>query len=490
MRDANRGGDGGAGDAAPARDLEGVAVAVVGAGFTGLVAAWRLAGRGADVTLIEAGDTVGGLAAGCEILGRPVERAYHFLYRTDEHMIALLEELGMRERLTYHRSSVSTYYDGRLYPMESPLDLLRFTPLSLVNRVRAGVSVLRLQRVRDWRPLTGISAMDWLRKHAGQQVVDVIWAPLMRGKFDRYHESVTMCWLWGRIKQRVESRDPKLGGEALGYIDGGFVTVVDELVRRFEAAGGTVELSSPVRRLSAGEEGGPVTLETDAGAREFDRVLLTTPSNVAARLLEPFRARAPEYFDKLESVDYLGAAVLLFATEKPISRFYWHNINTPDSPFVVFLSLTSLVGSERFGGCHVYYIGDYVPREHPYMSDSEEALTDKWFDALGAMFPDFDRDSVIESKAFRFANAQHIVDVGFEERIVGHRTPAPGVYLCNFSQIFPMDRGTNYAVRDGSRMAELLAADALGRADVVDADPDRLAGASPDAAAARPAGAR
>ena len=119
--------------AIPSGDLSGTRVAVVGAGFTGLVAAWRLAVRGADVTLLEAGSSVGGLAAGCEILGRPVERAYHFLYRTDEHMISLLEELGMRERLSYHRSSVSTFYDGTLYPMENPVDLLRFTPLSFVK---------------------------------------------------------------------------------------------------------------------------------------------------------------------------------------------------------------------------------------------------------------------------------------------------------------------------------------------------------------------
>ena len=330
--------------------------------------------------------------------------------------------------------------------------------------------------MRDWRPLTGISAMDWLTKFAGRQVVDVIWAPLLRGKFDKYYADVTMCWLWGRIKQRVESRDPKLGGEALGYIEGGF----RDRDRRGAAPLRGRRRQRPVvpRRcavLSSPGAGGPVTLETEAGAEDFDRVLLTVPSNVADKLLEPFHAHRPEYFDKLRSVDYLDAAVLLFATDKPISRFYWHNINTPNSPFVVFLSLTSLIGTERFGGKHVYYIGDYVPRDHAYMSDSEEALSDKWFGALADMFPDFDRASVIESKAFRFANAQHIVDVGFEERIVGHRTPASGVYLCNFSQIFPMDRGTNYAVRDGSRMAELIAADVLGRTDVADTDPDRLA---------------
>ena len=183
---------------------------------------------------------------------------------------------------------------------------------------------------------------------------------------------------------------------------------------------------------------------------------MTVPCNVADRLLSDFKADAPEYFDRLNSIDYLDAAVLLFATDKPISDYYWHNINTPNSPFVVFLSLTSLIGTEKFGGKHVYYIGDYIPGEHPYMNQSEDELREHWFKALGDMFPACERDSVIESHVFRFKNAQHIVDVGFENKIVDYQTPCPGVFLCNFSQIFPMDRGTNYAVRDGVRMADLL----------------------------------
>lgn len=431
-------------------------VAIVGAGYTGLTTAYKLCQQGIDVTIYEAGDVAGGLAGGCEILGTPVEKAYHFLYRTDRHMLRLLEELELLEDLTYYRSSVSTYYDGKLYPMMGPLDLIRFTPLSLPNRIRAGLSVLYLQRVKNWKKLTSITAIEWLAKYAGEQVTDVIWRPLLKGKFDKYFDKITMCWLWGRIKQRVDSRDPQQGGEVLGYIEGGFSALTDVLVSRIEQGGGRIEFNTRIDELRHDSDSGEVKIAMGDREAGYDRVLLTVPCKVADKMLSAYRKEDPVYFEKLNSIDYLDAVILLFATDEPISDYYWHNINTPDSPFVVFLSLTSLIGTERFNGKHVYYIGDYVPREHRYMNMSEEDLTDTWFAALKEMFPGFSADSVLEKQVFRFKDAQHIVDVGFEEKIADYQTPCTGVYLCNFSQIFPMDRGTNYAVRDGYRMAELI----------------------------------
>ena len=430
-------------------------VAIVGAGYTGLTTAYKLCQQGIDVTIYEAGDGAGGLAGGCRLLGVPVEKAYHFLYRTDRHMLRLLEELDLLEGLTYHRSSVSTYYDGKLYPMMGPLDLIKFTPLSMLNRIRAGLSVLYLQRVKNWKRLTSITAMEWLTKYAGKQVTDVIWSPLLKGKFDKYFDKITMCWLWGRIKQRVDSRDPQKG-EVLGYIEGGFNALTDQLVSKIEQGGGRIRFNTRIDKLRHDPDTGKVGVLVEGQKKEFDRVLLTVPCKVADKMLDAYREIDPGYFQKLNSIDYLDAVILLFATDKPISNYYWHNINTPNSPFVVFLSLTSLIGTDRFNGKHVYYIGDYVPREHRYMNMSERDLVDTWFSSLKEMFPDFSTDSVLEKQLFRFKDAQHIVDVGFEDKIVDYETPCPGVYLCNFSQIFPMDRGTNYAVRDGYRMAELI----------------------------------
>lgn len=432
-------------------------IAIIGAGFTGLTAAYKLCQAGYNVKVFEASDVAGGLASGCSIAGLPIEKAYHFLYQTDEYMIQLLKELDIEKSLEFHKSSVSTYYNDILYPMENPIDLIRFKPLSLVNRVRAGLAVLYLQHVKDWKKLTKITAMDWLRKYAGRQVTDIIWEPLLKGKFDKYHDKVTMCWLWGRIKQRVDSRGGEHGGEALGYFNGGFRLIVDTLVDQINALGGKIEYRQPIKRISKNEND-KIIVETAAGQELFDRTLLTVPCGVSDRLLSEFHDLDKTYFDKLRSVDYLDAAVLLFATDKKITEYFWHNINNPDAPFVAFLSLTALVGTSQFDGKHIYYIGDYIPSDHPYMTQPESEISDMWLDYIKKMFPDFDNSWILDQKLYRFKDSQHIVDVGYENKMVPHETPCQGVYLCNFSQIFPMDRGTNYAVRDGYRMAEKIVA--------------------------------
>ena len=438
-------------------DLKGKNIAIVGGGFTGLTAAYKLTQLGAKVTIFEAGTSVGGLASGCTIQGDALEKAYHFLYKTDKHMIRLLKELNLENKLNFYKSSVSTFVNEKLYPMSNPTDLLKFSPLKFHNRVRLGLVVLYLQRVKNWQKLTEVSAIDWLNKYAGKEATKIVWEPLLKGKFDKYYKEITMCWLWGRIKQRADSRDNKMGGEVLGYIDGGFEIIINKLLEKIREGNlGSIVLNTVIKKVRRDKASQKVEVITKDNTSNFDKVLLTVPNHIAYQILKDYKEEYPIYFEKLLKVDYLDAAVLLFATDTPITKFYWHNINTVDSPFVVFLSLTSLIGNDRFNGKHVYYIGDYIPPEHQYMKISEEDLINLWFKSLKNIFPNFSFDSVIEKKLFRFKNAQHIVDIGFDKKIVSHKTPCKGVFLSNFSQIFPMDRGTNYAVRDGYKMAEKL----------------------------------
>ena len=182
-------------------------VAIIGGGYTGLVTAYRLAKKGIQTTIYERGTELGGLVVGFEIDGVPLERAYHFLYTTDSEILSLSEELGIRENISFYNSSVSLYYNDKLYPFMTPVDLLRFKEISFISRIRNGLAMLYLSYVRNWFPLTQITAYEWLLKYTGEDSMRVIWEPLLKGKFDTYYDKIAMSWLWARIRIRARSKD-------------------------------------------------------------------------------------------------------------------------------------------------------------------------------------------------------------------------------------------------------------------------------------------
>ncbi len=430
-------------------------VAIVGGGFSGLTAAYELAKAGYEVEVIEAAPQLGGLVAGFTLDdGFPLERAYHFLYTTDHHMIGMAEELGIRDRLEFHPSSIQALHEGSVYGFTTPADLLRFTPLSFIDRIRTGITGLRLQMLRDWRPLTTVTAYEWLCKVNGKKATDIVWKPLLMGKFDTYWDSITMAWLWTRIQVRQTSKVPGEQTERLGYFDGGFRTMVDRWVDELTARGAVLRTDTKVTRFT--ELDGRPALEINGVTRQFDAVLAAIPSGAFARAADEHPAMTAEYSEQLTRIDYLGARLMVFTTSEPITDAYWHQIHDLDAPFLVFLSLDSLIGTERTGGRHIYYIGDYVQNDDELMTMTDDEVRERWFTGLEKLIPAFRRDLVNESHVFGFRDAQHIVDVTYESRIPSMQTPLPGYFLANFSQVFPEDRGTNYAVRDGKLVAGLI----------------------------------
>jgi protoporphyrinogen oxidase len=424
-------------------------VAIIGGGFAGLSAAYHLGKEGVEVTLYEREKTLGGLAGGFSLLNMPLEKAYHFFYKTDKHLLGLAKELGIGEKAAFYKSSTATYYGGKLYRFMSAKDLLTFTPLPFFDRIRFGVTALYLQFLKNWRPLSKVTAYDWLMKWAGPKVTEVIWEPLLKGKFNKYYKVIAMSWLWRRIQIRAVSTDKD--GEMLGYFHGGFVAIVDAAEQKIRDFGGTIITEQGIDRIESSENGAAVIVNGER--QEFDAVIATVPSPAFARLIENNTQVSKGYLDKLKSIDYLGAVIMVFATDQEISPYFWHNINDSSIPFLVLLSTSALVGTESFNGKHIYYIGAYVPVEHRYFSQSEEEIAREWKDGLKKMFPHFDEGKILEEKFFRFKDAQHIVGTDYIDKIPAYQSPVPHVYLSNFSQIFPDDRGTNYAIEEGKKIA-------------------------------------
>src|SRR5208283_2946915 len=232
-------------------------ILIVGGGFTGLAAAYRLSlDPDFSITMLESSDQLGGLAGGFTMLGTSIEKTYHHLFLTDSCILRLVEDLGLGNKLMWCQSSIGIYRGGSCYPFLSPMDLLRFKPCGFSSRLRLGLVALYLKHKRDWRGFAGQPAHQWMLKACGRDAMESVWTPLLRGKFDRYYDSVSMAWLWARIHTRANSRRPGGGGEKLGYFRGGFGEVVrrleSELIRREVRiqTGATIEQFSPNQRTA------------------------------------------------------------------------------------------------------------------------------------------------------------------------------------------------------------------------------------------------
>lgn len=429
--------------------------AVIGGGLTGLVAAWELAKRGHAVTLLEASDDIGGLAAGFPLNGTSLEQAYHHVFMTDTDIRSLADELGIGATLRWHPSSMASYVGGRLYPFGSASQLLRFSPLPFLSRVRLGAVLFYLQRTKRWERFVGVAAAGWLLRACGKAAFSVVWKPLLAGKFHDHSPRVSMAWLWARVHVRANSKPHPFAREKLGYFDGGFRTLIEALRAALVREG--VEIRAGTKVSGIKHVGGALDVAIDHGTvLAVDRVVATVPSPLVASFIEGNPGVDGRFLAKLRSIDYLGAVCMVITTPQSLSPYYWINVSDAGAPFLVFVQHTNLVDKAAYGGEHVYYMGAYVPHDHPMFVGAESEVREKFLAYARRMFPSFDPSLVTQVRLFRLRNAQHVVDTEYPSRIPPCELPVPGVYLSNFSQIFPEDRGTNYAVREGRRVAALV----------------------------------
>lgn len=429
-------------------------IAILGGGYTGLVAAYDLC-RKHDVTLYERGAALGGLAGDFSLHGTSLERAYHHLFRSDQDISRLTDELGIRRQLRWLPASMAVYREGSFLPFSGALDLLRFSQLSLSARVRLGFAMWRLSRTTDWKPLAAQSAYAWLREQAGEEAVSVLWEPLLKAKFHDAYRDISMAWLWARIHIRSRSRTSLAGPELLGYFAGGFATLTRALEESIRAGGARVRVSTDARSLRRREDG-QIEVATAKDCAAYDQVLVTAPSPVFAQMLPNSDGVMEKYRQSLTRTTYLAAMTCVFSSTQRLTDAYWTSIVQPDHPFLVLVHHTALVGAEEFGGRYVYYLGQYLPHTHPEFNEADDAVIEHWLSCLGRMVPHFRRECVLESRLFKFRYAQHVVTTDHANLIPSARTPWPGLYLANFSQTFPEDRGTNYAIRDGRAVALLM----------------------------------
>ena len=434
---------------------------IIGGGAAGLAAAYELTGRGHYAEVFERAPFLGGQASTFPVGGGQLEKGYHHLFVSDTAMVELIHELGLGHKLAWLESRVGLFYGGKIWNFSTPMDLLRFTPLSFPQRVRVGLWTFLLQKTKNWRKFEGITAKDWIIQHMGREAYQVIWEPLLRGKFGEYYDQVSMTWLWGKIYLRVASRGKSLQKERLGYPMGSFGEVFDVLGERIAQQGGKVHTGAGVNRIVV-EDGVAAGLEAQLPGQEpqikrYDAVIATTPSYIFIRLAPPL---PQEYLDKLTNVRYLSAVLVILVLKQPLSPVYWMNVADRTLPFVGVIEHTNMIDRSLYGGNHIVYLTNYLSRESELYQKSGKELLEEFIPHLRKINPEFDSSWILEYHHHKVDGAQPIIGVNYSQRIPDHRTPIKKLYLANTTQIYPEDRGTNYSVRMGRQVARMVLEDA------------------------------
>lgn len=398
-------------------------IAIIGAGLSGLTVAYLLGKEGNRVTIFEKEKELGGLVSSFKIGNSKLEKSYHHFFKTDIELLELIKELGLKKKIIWNKSSVGLYFQKKMYPFLTAKDLLKFKPLTLIDKVKMGVVALYLTYDNNWEKYKKVKAYQWMKNKIGKNAYKVVWEPLLKGKFGDSYKEVSMSWLWARINTRGKSKDKK-GNEILGYLDGGLENIVIKLKEKILKKGGKIQLNTQIDCLKKIE-------------KEFDLIIDTRP---------------------IKKIKYLGAMTIVFSSNQNLSPYYWHNINDLKSPFIALIQHTNLIDKSKYNGKNIYYLGNYLEQKHRHFKESDEKIKNEWLSYLKKIYPNFDKKQINEIKVFKFKNAQQVVGIDYYKNLPSYKI-SKNRYQLNFAQIYPEDRGMNFSIKEAKKMSRIIKED-------------------------------
>lgn len=431
-------------------------IVVIGGGLAGLVASYDLSRAGHQVTVLESTPDFGGLASSLTIEGQPVERFYHFICRPDHHLIQLVKELGLDRKLNWQQTRTSFYYNGRYYAFGTPFDLLTFSAIPWLQRIRFGLHIMTSRYRAQWRWLDQIPAKPWLIESIGEEAYNVIWHPLLRVKFGLYDEKISAAWVWHRIWRVAQSRRHLWQRESFGYLEHGSATLVDSLVKWLQ--------EQPKVKLKAGVRVQPLEIvDNQVQHIRVGEELISADyviSTVALpTLLKLIPGQTSNYFQKASQVQYIGVVCALFSLKQPFSPNFWTNINDPRISFNGIIEQTNLNQNLRQAGLNLIYIPFYLPTYDNRYQAKDDALFAEYMGMLPLLHPHFQTDWVKEWYIFRAPYAQAVCLTNFAELKPDHQTPIRGLYVTDSTQFYPEDRTISAAIEQGRKVAGMILAE-------------------------------
>lgn len=458
-------------------------IAIVGSGFLGMTLAMRYADAGADVTLYESAPEIGGLASVWEIGDIVWDKHYHVILASDRHTRKLIEEIGLGDEFKWVETKTGFYTDGELLSMSNTKEFLTFPAIGLIDRLRLGATIFYASKVKDWRRLEKLSVEKWLTRWSGRNTFEKIWKPLLKAKLGDAYKETAASFIWASIQRMYSARNSGMKREMFGYVRGGYAKVLSRFSDVLVEKGVEIRLNSAVEsieKLASGklkvttaaarrhkdvkpnivrqhtkyatfqaavavapgfsgafmsepqpELGSVVQFPGDKAVAQFDRVILTCPSDKAEKMLPELDAKERR---SLNGIRYQGIVCASVMLRNSLSDYYVTNI-TDDTPFTGIIEMSAIVDKEEFNGNALVYLPRYVAPDDKLFEMTDEEIETYFLDALEEMYPHFKRSDVVTFKISRVRQVFPIPVVNYSTELSDMQSSVPGVHIVNSSHI-------------------------------------------------------
>lgn len=435
-------------------------IAIVGSGFLGLTLALRLAESGNKVTVFESADEIGGLASVWQIGDIIWDKHYHVTLLSDSFTRKIVGELGLENEFKWVETKTGFYTDGKLVSMSNSLEFLKFPPLGLVSKLRLGGTIFYASKVKDWKSLEKISVESWLKKLSGTKTFEKMWLPLLKAKLGDAYRETNAAFIWATIQRMYAARNSGLKKEMFGYVHGGYATILQKFAQVLQEKGVEIRLNSAVinAKTQGGEDAKIIlgyqskTDEQKPKTEEFDKVILTCPSNIAARI-------CPQLTEterlKLSNIKYQGIVCASMLMKESLSPYYVTNI-TDDVPFTAVIEMSALVDKKDFGGKALVYLPKYVASDDQLFEKTDTEIENLFLSKLENMYPNFNRKDVAAFKLSRVRQVFPIPTLNYSEHLPSVNTSINGVYIVNSAQITNGTLNVNETIQLAEKTLSLL----------------------------------
>ena len=436
-------------------------ICIIGAGITGLTTGYKLSKLGHEVEIFESASFSGGQASTINFENFEIEKAYHHLFVTDKAILELYKELDLEDELEWYKSKVATFAEKKIWSTTSPIDLLKLPIIPLKDRINLALISLRLKLIKNWKKLESISAYQWLSKHVSDRTFEIIFEPLLRGKFGRYYKDICMPWFWAKIQTRVSSRNKKFD-EILCYPKNSFSLLIKKLENEIQNQGGSIKHGHLITSINTKDNKvSSVNYISDNKSKHienFDAVVSTAPYSILSRLITLDKSIT----EKMNKVQYMSAVVMILILKNPISNYYWLSIADKEFPFLGIIEHTNLLPKEKYNNNNIVYITNYVEEDNELLDMNYEEVIEKYTPFIKSINNTFSKDEIIDYKFNKINYAQPIIPINYSSYRIPIKLPVFGLYSANTAQIYPEDRGTNYSVDLGQKVTNIILEDENG----------------------------